>query len=131
MAILGLAFKAGTDDVRYSPALRVAEVLMATGVDVVGYDPHAGRNAALALPGLRIAPSAVECLTGASVAVVATEWPEIQGLDWAEIATVMAQPVVVDGRRLLDASEMRRLGYRYEAVGASAPTARPTPTRDD
>jgi UDPglucose 6-dehydrogenase len=117
--MLGLAFKAGTDDVRSSPSLRVAELLMARGVEVVGYDPYAGRNAAAALPGLRLAATAEEALEGAGAAVIGTEWPEFRQLDWRSLASKMAAPVVIDGRRLLDGPAMRALGFRYEAVGAS------------
>jgi UDPglucose 6-dehydrogenase len=118
VAMLGLAFKAGTDDVRSSPALRVAELLMARGVEVVGYDPHASQNASAALPGLHVAATAAEALRGASAAVIGTEWPEFLQLDWLSLAPTMAAPIVIDGRRLLDGPTMRRLGYSYEAVGA-------------
>jgi UDPglucose 6-dehydrogenase len=120
VAMLGLAFKAGTDDVRSSPSLRVAELLMARGVEVVGYDPHAARNAAAALPGLHLAATAEDALEGAGAAVIGTEWPEFRQLDWRSLASKMAAPVVLDGRRLLDGPTMRALGFRYEAVGASA-----------
>lgn len=118
VAMLGLAFKAGTDDVRSSPALRVAELLMTSGVEVVGYDPHAAQNASAALPGLHLAATAEEALQGAGAAVIGTEWPEFCQLDWRSLAPTMAAPVVIDGRRLLDGTRMRELGYRYEAVGA-------------
>ena len=117
VALLGLAFKAGTDDVRYSPALRVAELLLDRGLDVVGYDPHAAANAARELPALRIVDSAEAALAGAGVAVIATEWPEFRSLDWAGAGSHMASRIVIDGRRLLDAQKMRALGYRFEAVG--------------
>jgi UDPglucose 6-dehydrogenase len=122
VAMLGLAFKAGTDDVRSSPALRVAELLMARGVEVVGYDPHAARNAAAVLPGLHLAATAEEALEGAGAAVIGTEWPEFRELDWRSIASRMAAPVVFDGRRLLDGPALRALGFRYEAVGAPVST---------
>ncbi|MGA2512695.1 MAG: nucleotide sugar dehydrogenase [Candidatus Limnocylindrales bacterium] len=118
VAMLGLAFKAGTDDVRSSPALRVAELLIARGVEVVGYDPHAAQNAAAALPALHLAATAAEALRGAGLAVIGTDWPEFRQLDWRSLAPTMADPVVIDGRRLLDGPTMRQLGFRYEAVGA-------------
>ncbi len=125
VAMLGLAFKAGTDDVRSSPALRVAELLMARGVEVVGYDPHAALNAAAVLPGLHLAATAEEALVGAGAAVIGTEWPEFRDLDWRAIAPTMAAPVVIDGRRLLDGPALRAMGFRYEAVGAPASTQPP------
>jgi UDPglucose 6-dehydrogenase len=118
VAMLGLAFKAGTDDVRSSPALQVSELLITRGLEVVGYDPHASRNAAAALPGLLLAATAEEALRGAGAAVIGTEWPEFRHLDWAALASTMAAPVVIDGRRLLDGQAMRALGFRYQAVGA-------------
>jgi UDPglucose 6-dehydrogenase len=127
VAMLGLAFKAGTDDVRSSPALRVAELLMAGGVEVVGYDPYAAQNASAALPGLHLAATAAEALQGAGAAVIGTEWPEFLHLDWRSLAPTMAAPVVIDGRRLLDGPTMRGLGFRYEAVGAP-PSPQPAPT---
>ena len=125
VAMLGLAFKAGTDDVRSSPALRVAELLVARGVEVVGYDPHAAQNASAALPGLHLAATAAEAVQGAGAAVIGTEWPEFRELDWASLAPTMAAPVIIDGRRLLDGPTMRALGYRYEAVGAPSSGQRP------
>jgi UDPglucose 6-dehydrogenase len=126
VALLGLAFKAGTDDVRSSPALRIAELLIGRGVDVVGYDPFAAHNAAAELPRLRIAPSALAAVEGAGVTVIATEWPEFRELDWALIGSRMTSRTVIDGRRLLDPAKMTALGFRYEAVGApGSENARP------
>jgi UDPglucose 6-dehydrogenase len=119
VALLGLAFKADTDDVRYSPSLRVAELLLDSGVEVVGYDPQAAANAARALPALQQASTAEAALVGAGVAVITTDWPEFRELDWAAIGQTMATRIVVDGRRLLDPKKMRSLGYHYEAIGAA------------
>jgi UDPglucose 6-dehydrogenase len=117
VALLGLAFKAETDDTRESPALGVARELLARGARVQAYDPQAGPNAKREVPGLELAKTAVEALSGAEVAVIATEWPEFAQLDWNSIRAQMAAPVVFDGRRLLNPGTMRELGYRYEAVG--------------
>jgi UDPglucose 6-dehydrogenase len=122
VALLGLAFKADTDDVRYSPSLRVAELLLDRGVEVVGYDPQAAANAAQALPALQLASSAEAALAGASVAVIATEWPELRELDWAKVGETMASRIVIDGRRLLDPEKMRSLGYNYQAIGTPQTT---------
>ena len=122
VAILGLAFKADTDDVRYSPALRVAQLLLDRGVEVVGYDPSAAANASKALPALQLASSAAAALSGASVAVIATEWPEFCDLDWATVGDTMVSKTIIDGRRLLDPKQMRSLGYHYEAIGTSLAT---------
>jgi len=118
IGLLGLAFKAGTDDVRNSPALAVAARLLAGGAQVRAYDPEAAANARLQLPSLETTTSALGALDGADVAVIGTEWPEFAALDWVAARERLARPVVVDGRRLLDPVRMRALGYRYEAVGS-------------
>jgi UDPglucose 6-dehydrogenase len=120
VAMLGLAFKAGTDDVRGSPALDLARRLLAAGVEVAGYDPRAGANARQALPGIFVVDGALDALEGADAAVIGTEWPELRDIDWAMALGRMRGPVIVDGRRLLDAAAMRSLGFRYEAVGLPA-----------
>jgi UDPglucose 6-dehydrogenase len=125
IGLLGLAFKAGTDDVRDSPALALAARLLAGGAAVHAYDPQAGPNAARELPGLVIRTSAQEALEGADAAVIGTEWPEFRDLDWSLLRGRLAQPLVLDGRRLLDAATMEGLGYRYEAVGRSPADAKP------
>jgi UDPglucose 6-dehydrogenase len=123
IALLGLAFKAGTDDIRSSPAVRLAGWLLEHGADVHAYDPAAAGHASRALPTLVTVESGIEALSGAEVAVIATEWPEFQELDWASARDRMATPLVIDGRRLLDPVTMRDLGYRYERVGS--PTSQP------
>jgi UDPglucose 6-dehydrogenase len=121
IAVLGLAFKAGTDDVRDSPALYLARLLHGEGATVRGYDPQATANAHRAAPWLTLASSAEEALRGADAAVIATEWPEFAGLDWRGIRDDMARAIVADGRRLLDGEGMRDLGFTYLAVGSGYP----------
>ncbi len=119
IALLGLAFKAGTDDTRESPAVALAGRLLAGGAVVVGYDPEASDAARRELPGLVIAGSAAEAIGGADAVVVATEWPEFAALDWPGLHATLRTPLVIDGRRLLDGDAMRALGYEYQAVGSS------------
>jgi UDPglucose 6-dehydrogenase len=119
IAILGLAFKAGTDDIRDSPAINLARTLEAGGADVVAFDPSASANAVSVLPWLRTADSALEATTGADAVVVATEWPEFADLDWAEVRRRVRDPLVIDGRRILDGGKLVDLGFRFEAVGAA------------
>jgi UDPglucose 6-dehydrogenase len=118
IGLLGLAFKAGTDDVRESPALNVAAQMLNAGASVRAYDPQASANARAVLPRLEIAQTASDALDGAEAAVIGTEWPEFAALDWAALRDRMARPVVLDGRRLLDPVRMREVGFRYEAVGS-------------
>jgi UDPglucose 6-dehydrogenase len=127
IAVLGLSFKAGTDDIRYSPAVGLARWLLEQGARVQGYDPAAMPRASGALPDLLVHDTALEALAGADAAVIATEWPEFADLDWAHARGVMATPLVIDGRRLLDSGAMRDLGFQYERVGSpqnGAPSAR-------
>jgi len=128
IALLGLAFKAGTDDIRWSPAIELARWLLAHGALVHAVDPAAAGRAARAVPGLIVHDSALDALTGAAAAVIATEWPEFAELDWAIARTLMANAVVIDGRRLLDPVVMGALGFAYERVGSpSAEPARSSP----
>ena len=122
IGLLGLAFKAGTDDVRDSPAVAVAARLLAGGATVQAYDPQASANAARELPDLVIADSPAEALRGADAAVIGTEWPEFGDLDWAYLRTLLARPIVIDGRRVYDAAAVRALGIRYEAIGSAPDT---------
>jgi UDPglucose 6-dehydrogenase len=135
IAVLGLSFKPGTDDVRFSPALNLVTRLLAAGADVVGFDPHAARAAKDELPGLELASSAYEAARDAHALVIATEWPEFAQLDLAELRATMAYPLVVDGRNLLDPTEMAEAGFWYYPTGrpsvAPAVTDGDGLTRDD
>jgi UDPglucose 6-dehydrogenase len=115
VALLGLAFKPGTDDMREAPSLVLAGRLLAEGALVSAWDPVA--DAALHLDGVEIAASALEALAGAEAAIVVTEWPELRELDWAEAGGRMQNKLVVDGRNMLDAEKMRALGFTYEGIG--------------
>lgn len=120
VALLGLAFKPGTDDMREAPSLVLAGRLLAEGAHVVAWDPVA--DGAAHLDGVEIADTAMAALEGADAAVVVTEWPEIAELDWAEVARRMARPVLVDGRNLLDPATMREAGFVYEGIGRGSPS---------
>jgi UDPglucose 6-dehydrogenase len=118
VAVLGLAFKAGTDDVREAPSLDVIRHLLAQGADVTAHDPCATDNAAPSLPPqVRLARDPYECVTGADAVAILTEWPDYLHLDWARARQAMRQPVLVDGRNCLDPAAIARLGFRYHAVG--------------
>ncbi len=125
VALLGLAFKPDTDDIRFSPALALAERLLAGGARVVGYDPRAATNAKEALPQLEIAVDVYDAATDADCIVICTEWREFLGLDLHRLRDVMAHPFVVDGRNLLDPATMAEIGFAYHATGR--PAAAPLP----
>jgi UDPglucose 6-dehydrogenase len=126
IALLGLAFKPGTDDVRFSPALTLARRLLASGAHVVGCDPHAAGNAKEELPELTLASDAYEAASGAHAIVIATDWEEFRSLDLARLRGIMTYPLVVDGRNLLDPLEMAEAGFWYYPTGR--PPVVPAPT---
>ena len=124
VAVLGLTFKAGTDDLRGSPAIRVAERLRCRGARLVGYDPALGGSLderpdlEAQLPeGLMLSGSALEAVRGAHIAVVLTEWPEFGALDWERAAGEMATARIVDARNMLDPDQLRAAGFVYEGLG--------------
>ena len=121
VALLGLAFKAGTDDTRDSPALRLAEWLLAQGATVRAYDPAAGPQAAARVPDLDVVDDPARAVIGADVVVIATEWREFRDLPWAAWAHAGAPHLIIDGRRLLDAPELRAAGYRVIQLGDGRP----------
>jgi UDPglucose 6-dehydrogenase len=118
IALLGLAFKPNTDDVRGATALVLAARLQSEGANVRAYDPVAMDNASELIGGAVLAGSALEALDGADGAVVVTEWPEFAELDWVgEVKRRMARPLVVDGRNFLDRDALVEAGFTYEGVG--------------
>ena len=117
IALLGLAFKADTDDVRSSPAIQLADRLMAGGADLRAHDPAAGDNARRLLPEMTVVLTVEEALEGADAAVIATEWPMYRDLDWAAVRGRMRRPLIIDGRRLLPNEQLRSLGYVVERIG--------------
>ena len=130
IALLGLAFKPNTDDMRGASSLVLAARLQAEGVDVAAFDPIAEREARKVMPDLDYAPSALEAVDGADAVVLVTEWPELVALDWAEVARRMAGDVVIDGRNALAPEVLLAAGLTYEGVGRLPLLAtNPEPTR--
>jgi UDPglucose 6-dehydrogenase len=117
VALLGLAFKPDTDDMREASSLVLAARLEGEGASVVAYDPVAKERAAELLPNVEMAGSAIDALDGADAAVLVTEWPEFADLDWADVAKLMANALLVDGRNFLDPKVVRDAGITYEAIG--------------
>jgi UDPglucose 6-dehydrogenase len=117
IALFGLAFKPGTDDVREAPALALARRLMSAGALVTGHDPEAARNAKQELPELEIASEPLDAASGADCVVVCTEWPLYRTLDLSALSSVMAYPFVVDARNIYSGREMREHGFVYRPVG--------------
>jgi UDPglucose 6-dehydrogenase len=117
VALLGLAFKPHTDDMREASSLVLSARLQGEGATVVAYDPVAEGPANQLLPTVALSESVEAALEGADAAILVTEWPEFAELDWAELAGRMAQPLIVDGRNFLDPHAMRASGFTYEGIG--------------
>jgi UDPglucose 6-dehydrogenase len=118
VALLGLAFKPHTDDMREAPSIVLASRLLAEGAEVRGWDPVA-RPAEL-LQGVAICDTVEEAVGGADAAVIVTEWPELRELATAEIRDLMRNPLIVDGRNLLDPGDAEQVGFTYEGIGRAS-----------
>jgi UDPglucose 6-dehydrogenase len=117
IALLGLAFKENTDDIRESPALYVAAMLHEQGAIVRGYDPVAAENVERAAPYIQLCNDAYELAGGSDAIVVMTPWNEFKALDMERVYKAMKQPVLVDGRNLYDGQRMKQIGFKYRGVG--------------
>jgi UDPglucose 6-dehydrogenase len=115
IALLGLAFKPHTDDMREAPSIVLASRLLAEGAEVPVWDPVA--DAGLLPRGVEPAGSVLEAVRGADAAVIVTEWPELRDLASTEVREAMANPLIVDGRNLLDPETVRAAGFAYEGIG--------------
>ncbi len=120
VALLGLAFKPDTDDMRAASSLVLAARLEGEGAAVRAYDPVATEKARSLLPKVEMAQSAEHALDGADAAILVTEWPEFAELDWEELAGRMSNPLIVDGRNFLDPGRLRGAGFTYEGIGRGA-----------
>src|SRR3954462_6159646 len=115
VALLGLAFKAGTDDMREAPSLVLASRLLAEGAEVRAWDPVA-RPGEL-MKGAVLCDSVLEAVTGADAAVIVTEWEELRELASPHVRDAMARPLIIDGRNLRDPAETRHGRFAYEGIG--------------
>ncbi|MBA8793261.1 UDPglucose 6-dehydrogenase [Friedmanniella endophytica] len=116
IAVLGASFKPGTDDTRNSPALTVATALAERGAEIVVYDPQARVD----WPGMSQASSVIEALTGADLVLHLTEWPEFRQLDPEQLAPLVTNRIVIDGRLKLHAPTWRRSGWKVVQMGRAA-----------
>jgi UDPglucose 6-dehydrogenase len=117
VALLGMAFKPNTDDMREASSLVLCARLQADGARVAAYDPVAEEQARALVNGVDFAGSALGALRGADAAVLVTEWQDLLALDWAEVAEAMSGTLVVDGRNALDPAALRAAGLTYEGIG--------------
>jgi UDPglucose 6-dehydrogenase len=117
IALLGLAFKSNTDDMREASSLVLAARLQADGAKVSAYDPVAEQEARKLMTGVDFAGSALDALTGADACILVTEWPEFAELDWMAARERMAGGLVVDGRNFADREAVKAAGFIYEGIG--------------
>jgi UDPglucose 6-dehydrogenase len=129
IALLGLAFKPNTDDLREAPSLVLASRLLAEGADVRAWDPVA--DASQLLQGVTFCGSVLEAVTGADAAVIVTEWDELRSLASDEVREAMRGPVIVDGRNLLDPELVRERGFVYEGIGRASSSLAELPETEE
>lgn len=119
IAVLGAAFKADTDDIRYSPACVVMKHLIALGADVSCYDPAAMHNASRELPSVNFCNNPYQATKEADAIIIMTEWEEFKQLDWESIAREVNQKIVIDARNLIKPEELKSLGFAIDMIGLS------------
>jgi UDPglucose 6-dehydrogenase len=117
IALWGLTFKAGTDDRRASPALEIAQRLVALGASVHAYDPTVSPGT---LDGIEVHSSSFSACKGADALIIGTEWPEFASVDLAALAAVMDGRVILDARNLLDSVAAANEGFVYAGIGVPA-----------
>jgi len=127
IALLGLAFKPNTDDMREAPSRVIAYRLLSEGAEVRAWDPVAHPAD---LPGIELCDTVLEAVRDADAAVIVTEWPELATLASQEVHDAMARPVIVDGRNLLDPVAAREAGFTYEGIGRPRHASPAEPSRD-
>ena len=117
VALLGLTFKANTDDMRDSPSLSIVRALQDAGAAVRAYDPEGMEQAAKLIDDVTYCEDAYEAMDGADAAVIVTEWDAFRALDFDRARKLLKDPLLVDLRNLYDRSDVERHGFRYFAVG--------------
>lgn len=117
VAVLGLAFKPNTDDIRFAPAIDLIHQLIAEGARVRAYDPEAMEKARPLLPQIEFTKSAYEAAQDSEALLIATEWDEFRTLDWERVRDSMARPLILDGRNLLSPKDMKAFGFEYRSFG--------------
>ena len=117
IAVLGLAFKQETDDVRESPAIQIITSILEKGGSIKAYDPIANDSMKTIFPELDYKSNWHEAVEGCDAAIIMTEWNEFRSLDLEKLKELMSQPVVLDTRNILNVSELKRLEFKFDNVG--------------
>ena len=117
LAILGLAFKPNTDDMRDAPSVKIINHLTELGAEVTAYDPQAMKNAKKILPKINYAKDAYQAITGQDAILLITEWPEFSQIDLARAKKLLRKPIIIDGRNAIEKEKARSLGFKYVGIG--------------
>jgi UDPglucose 6-dehydrogenase len=117
IAVIGLAFKPNTDDMRDAPSIDIIREIKKLGGTVLAYDPVASENAKLVIEGLQTAENIYDTVIGADAVLILTEWKEVQTLDLAKVKEVVKEPIIIDGRNVFSFDVMERVGFYYDSIG--------------
>ena len=117
LAVLGLAFKPNTDDIRFSPAMDIVTELIKKGVKVNTYDPEAMENAKRVLKDIKYCEDPYETMAGADALLILTDWEDFKNLDLKKVSGLLKAPVIIDARNLYDPKKMKEAGFTYKSVG--------------
>ena len=117
IGILGLAFKANTDDIRFAPAIEIIRRLLAEGARIRAYDPEAMEKTRQIFPAVQFTENPYEAARDADALLIVTEWEQFRSLDWNRVRELMDRPLLLDGRNLLDPEAIKAAGFEYHSVG--------------
>ncbi len=120
IAVLGLSFKAGTDDIRDAVSLRIIPALLDEGFEITAYDPAAMENAKKVMENINFADSLQEAVDGKDGVLILTEWPEFSQINWEEVAKTLKHKVIVDLRNIVDRKKIKKLDFSYYSIGKSS-----------
>ena len=118
LALLGLAFKPNTDDMRDAPSVKIIQHLLDLAAEITVYDPQAMQNAQKILPKINYAKDPYDAIKGQDALLLITEWPQFRQLDLSRIKKLLKRPIIVDGRNMFDAQKVRQAGFNYFKIGA-------------
>ncbi|OAS85795.1 MULTISPECIES: UDP-glucose dehydrogenase family protein [Metabacillus] len=117
IAVLGLAFKPNTDDMRDAPSVDVIPILQNEGAEVVAYDPVANENAQKVIPNLEIADTMQEAIINSDAIMILTDWKEFKEIDLTEVSKLVKQKIIIDGRNIFSNEHMEQMGFYYASIG--------------
>ncbi|WP_410520752.1 UDP-glucose dehydrogenase family protein [Candidatus Tisiphia endosymbiont of Dioctria rufipes] len=117
ITVLGLTYKAGTDDIRSSPIIKIIKILVDKGANIKAFDPIGMDNAKKELKNIFFTDSALSACQNSDIIVVATEWSEFKDLDWSLIRRQVKSPIIIDFRHILDGNRLKALGFKYYLIG--------------